>query len=595
MSPNPHTPKLRAVLGALCVASGLAGAALAAAASTPPPPSAAGLALTPCKLPGLEHEVRCGRFEVFEDRAAAKGRKIGLRVAVLPATGPDRAPDPLFFFEGGPGGSAVADAADLAHKWAAINRKRDIVLIDVRGTGDSNGLQCKALQGHAGVLGFLDSFLPVPGVRACRAELEPRANLALYTTANAVDDVDDVRAALGYDRINISGASYGTFFALNYLRRHGQHVRTAMLDGVVPPNMRMPLYFAKDAQLALDQVLDDCAKDAGCHAAFPEVRAELERVLDRLGKTPAQIEVKDPKTGQPLPVTLSRSAVAQSLRYMLYLPVTAAQIPLQIHLAAQGDLGPIAATAYLFGNMMTDMSDGFYLSVTCAEDLPYYTDAEGEQAARGTYLGDFRSRTQKAACAEWPRGTVPADFAEPVRSDVPTLLLSGERDPVTPAYWADQAARTLPHSIHLVAKGGGHDLGGLKGAECLDQVFTAFLDRGKVEGLDTSCVAKIEPVPFALKDDRVAAVKLAADELDRFAGDYSGSAGMELTVRREGDVLQVLFGPDQARALTPVSPTRFKIEGAPPGFFIEFQVEAGKVTGMVIEQGPNERDVLKRK
>jgi pimeloyl-ACP methyl ester carboxylesterase len=588
MSLDSQRLSLRVLLGALSLAAAPVAPTLAAAELAPR------LELAPCRLPGIEREVRCGRFDVFEDRAAGKGRKIPLRVAVLPATGAGRVSDPLFFFEGGPGLSAVDDAADLAAEWAAINRRRDIVLIDVRGTGDSNGLQCQALQGHQGVLGFLDSFLPVAGVRSCRKDLEPRANLALYTTTNAVDDVDDVRAALGFDRINISGASYGSFFALNYLRRHGEHVRTAMIEGVVPPNTRMPLYFAKDAQLALDQVLDACAKDAGCHAAFPDLRAELERVLDRLAKAPAEVEVNDPKTGRPLQVQVSRSAVAQALRYALYLPVTAAQIPLQIHLAAQGDLGPIAATAYVFGSMMADTADGFYLSVTCAEDVPFYTLAEAEQAARGTYLRDFRSRTQKAACAEWPRGAVPADFSEPVRSDVPTLLLSGERDPVTPAYWADQAARTLSHSLHLVVKGGGHSLDGLKGAECLDQVFAAFLELGRVEGLDTSCVAKIVPVPFTLKDDRVAAVKLTSEELDRFAGGYSGSNGIELTVRREGDVLQVLFGADQG-ALTPVSATRFKIEGAPAGFFVEFRVEEGKVTGVVVEEGPSQREVLKRK
>ena len=569
-------------------------APLAAARATdaPAPPR---LALEPCHLPGLEREIRCGRFEVFEDRAAARGRKIALRVVVLPSTGAERAADAVFYFEGGPGASAVADAAGLATEWAEINRRRDVVLVDVRGTGESNGLQCKALQGHAGALAALESFLPVAGVRACRQDLEPRANLALYTTEHAVDDVDDVRAALGYDRINVAGGSYGSLFALTYLRRHGEHVRTAMLEGVVPPGARLPLHFARDAQRALDQLLAACARDAACHAAFPDTAGELDRLLARLAAEPATVQVQDPRSGQPVSLALTRNAVVQTIRYMLYMPLTAAQIPLQVHLAAQGDLAPLAATAYLFGAWMTDMSDGYFLSVTCTEDVPFFTLEEAEVEGRGTFLGPMRVQAQKAACAEWPHGRVPAGFAEPVRSEVPTLLLSGERDPVTPAADAVAAARTLPRSLHLIVPGGGHSLEGLKGVECIDRIYHEFLERGRLEGLDTSCVAAIEPLPFVLRDERAAAVALSTAELDRFVGTYVGPEGHELPVRRAGDVLQLFAREGEPFALEPVGPARFRIVGLPAGFFVEFQLAGEKVTGAVLEQGPNAREILTRK
>jgi pimeloyl-ACP methyl ester carboxylesterase len=591
--------KIRAAILSATVSFLMAGARLLSGATAAPAPVPAEgpprLSLTPCKVTGIEREVRCGRFEVYEDRARHAGRKISLRVVVLPSTGAQHAADPVFVFEGGPGASAVESAAGEAAGGAEVNKKRDIVLVDVRGTGDSNGLQCKALQGHQGVLGYLESFLPVAGVRACRKELEPRADLKLYTTALSVDDVDDVRAALGYDRINVEGGSYGTFAALNYMRRHPAHVRTAVLEGIVPPDTRLPLSFARDAQAALDKVIEACKRDSACHAAFPDTAGEIARLLSRLDAQPVEATIKDPKTGQPLKFMLGRSAAAQTIRYMLYIPVTAAQIPLQVHMAAQGDFGPLAESAYFFGNFATGMSDGFYLSVTCSEDVPLFTPAEAAEAARGTFLGDFRARVQKAACAEWPRGETPEGFTEPVRSDVPTLLISGERDPVTPAAWAERAARTLPHSKSVVVPGGGHGYDGEKNVECLDRISLAFVESGTEKDLDTGCVAAIEPAPFALRDDRAAEIELPAADLDRFAGAYVGTDGRELIVKRQGGSLQVVLGEGDSFLLTAIGPARFRIEGAPPGFFIEFQREGDRVIAMQLEQGPNDRQTLKRK
>jgi len=573
----------------------LAAVALAAPLSAAPP-AAPRISLTPCKVQGIGREVRCGRMEVWEDRARRSGRKIPLRIVVVPATGPERAPDPLFAFAGGPGESAVESAAGAAGGNAEVNRKRDIVLVDVRGTGESNGLQCPSLKGHQGVLGFLESFLPAAGVRECRKLLEPRADLALYTTANAVDDVDDVRAALGYDRINLEGGSYGTFAALVYMRRHPQHVRTAVLESVVPPGTRAPLDFARDAQKALDQVLAACGRDSGCRAAFPDARGEVDRLLTRLAAKPAEVTIEDPKTGEPLEIVFGRSAAAQTIRYMLYLPTMAAQIPLHVHLASQGDYSRLAEGAYFFGNLAASLSDGFFLSVTCAEDVAFYTEAEAQEAARGTFLGDFRARVQKAACAEWPRGVVTADFNAPVRSDAPTLLLSGERDPVTPASDAERAAQCLPHARRVVIPGAGHDYGGEKGAEeCLSRISTALIETGTEKGLDTSCVSAIEPVPFALKDDRMPELKLPEAELDRFVGTYAGPDGREIVVRRRRAALQLVLGEGDESRLAAVSPVRFRVEGAPAGFFVEFQREGDRVVGMQIEEGPAERFTLKKK
>lgn len=565
----------------------------ALAAGGPSSKPAPALTLAACKLPGIEREVRCGTLEVFEDRAAGRGRKIPLRVAVLPATGKERAPDAMFFFDGGPGASAVADASSVAEEWAKINESRDIVLVDVRGTGESNGLQCAVLQQKAGVLGFLESFLPVPGVQTCRETLEKHADLRLYTTALAVDDVDDVRAALGYDRIDVGGGSYGSFAALTYLRRHPGHVRTMAIEGVVPPDFRLPLPFARDAQTALDQVAAACAADTACHAAFPDVNGDVNKLLERLEREPAAASARA-TNGELVQFTLSRSAAAQALRYMLYNPMTAAQLPLQVHLAAQGDVKLLAETTYTVGGIMSDSSDGFYLSVTCSESVPFFTDAEAEAAAAHTFLGNFRSRAQKAACAVWPRGDA-ADVNQPLHTSVPVLLVSGERDPVTPARNAAALAATLPHALHIVVPGGAHGMGGLEAGPCLGGILARFVESGSEQGVDTSCVAKLPKLPFMLSDTRGPDVEVPAATLERYAGTYVMAQGAEFVVTHKGDHLVVSFGDGEPNALSPVSLTRFSVNGMPPGFFVDFVVDGDKVTGLTLEVGPNGRRELTRK
>src|SRR5688572_3960416 len=194
-------------------------------ADTPKP----SLELKTCQVRGIKGDAKCGTLEVFENRATRKGRKIPINVVVLPATGAKREPDALFYFAGGPGSAATEDAPGFVDILARIREHRDLVFVDQRGTGQSNPLNCN-LFNPADPQSFFGSFFPVDDVRKCREQLEPKADLTLYTTEIAMDDLDEVRAALGYEQINLYGASYGTRAALVYLRQHPKHVRTAMLQ-----------------------------------------------------------------------------------------------------------------------------------------------------------------------------------------------------------------------------------------------------------------------------------------------------------------------------------------------------------------------------
>jgi pimeloyl-ACP methyl ester carboxylesterase len=455
--------------------------------------------LKPCKVEGIAGEAKCGTLEVFENRATQKGRKINLNILVLPATGPQREPDPLFYFAGGPGSASTEDAPGIAQVVASVRQHRDLVFVDQRGTGQSNPLNC-VLFNSADPQSYLGSFFPLDDVRKCRAELEPKADLTLYTTNIAMDDLDDVRAALGYEQINLYGGSYGTRAALVYLRRHPKHVRTVILHGVAPTNQFMPRSFPQDAERALQGVLSECEADQACHEAFPNVKADAQRVLEQLLQSPAQVEVKRPGAKDPVTITLNRNLAAEAVRYMLYGPAGARRVPLFLHAAAEGNYVPLAQAALFYRqNLVATGSNGMYLSVTCAEDLPYVKAEEAKQIGVKTFLGSYRYDQQSAACGLWPKGIVDSKYADPVRSDKPVLIMTGEWDPVTPPSQGDAVAKALPNSLHIVVNDGAHGFSGLLGIDCIERVMTQFVERGSVKDLDTSCAKNIKRNGFQLK------------------------------------------------------------------------------------------------
>jgi len=454
------------------------------------------LTLVPCRLPGVPDEARCGTYEVFENRDARTGRKIALNVAVLPALGPDRLPDPIAFFDGGPGEPSVSDAAWHEKNLKPLRLRRDILLVDARGTGRSAPLDCEESEA-ARLQGYLNDFLPLDQVRACRDLLQKRADLAQYTTAHIVDDMAEVSSALGYDKLNLMGTSYGTRAVLVFLRRHPERVRTATIFGVLPTDERGPLPAARNAQKALDAVFADCARDPACAGAFPDLRADLAAVLRRMEK-PVRVEITDPDTGKNVSLVLTREGVTQTLRYMLYGDFGRPRIPLVFHQAAQGDYRALGEMATVFGTTVTGGSRGLYLSVTCAEDVAFIREEEIAPAVEGTFLGDFRIRRQIAACKEWPAARLGPEFLQPVVSDVPVLALSGERDPATPPEDGERVVRHLKKGRLIVVPHRAHGVVGVEGSDCVVGVITQFIDTGSAERLNTACIERMPPVPFTL-------------------------------------------------------------------------------------------------
>jgi pimeloyl-ACP methyl ester carboxylesterase len=459
-----------------------------------PARAASRIPLSPCRLKNSAAQVSCGFLEVPEDRAHPEQRRIRLRVAVVPSLARSPQPDPLFLLAGGPGQAATEAFGPLLPAFDRVHRTRDLVLVDQRGTGSSNPLQCEIAKEDAPLAEQLraEERDSDGAMRACLGKWD--ADPRWYTTSIAMKDLDEVRDALGYDRINLWGGSYGTRAALVYIREHGGHVRTATLDGVAPTDLALPLWFARDAQRALDLLFDACAQDSGCASAYPDLRGTFAKLLGDLQRAPAKAAVLDPITGRPTDVTITRDSFTTALRGILYQPDLAVLVPLTIARAARGDFGPfVAEAAGLQRGFARSLALGLLFSVACAEDVPTFTDADIERAAAGTFLGPGFIKRFAHVCSFWPRGEVAKGFHDPVKSDVPVLLLSGELDPVTPPSWAENAARTLSRHLSIVVPGVGH---GATSEGCTAQLVARFIEAGTLDGLDASCTQRLKRPPF---------------------------------------------------------------------------------------------------
>ncbi len=442
-------------------------------------------------LPGtsLSARARCGSLEVAENPADPDGKKISLNIAIAAATGQSTEPDPVFFFAGGPGQAATETWVMIQPTLNKIRKKRDIVMIDQRGTGGSNKLACKS-EVEEDLNQEIDLDLIRSETQKCLADLD--ADPRFYTTSIAMGDYNQVRQAMGYDKINLMGVSYGTRAAQVYLRLFPETVRSITLDSIAPMQLALGQEHALMLDRSVGRVFRDCAAEPACNDLFPAQIGELKQLFMELQKQPRQITITDPVSGQPRDMRVSADTLAVAIRFLSYSSETQALIPLLVHEAiSTGDLSRLASQAILVMSGLSEMlSKGLELSVMCSEDYPIM-DLSADYGQ--TLMGNLMLTIVDLQCGLWPRGEVPQGFHEPVHSDLPVLLMSGERDPVTPPVYAAQTAETFPNSLNLVARGQAHSV--MKIA-CLRDITTEFIDKGSVENLDTSCVANIRPSPF---------------------------------------------------------------------------------------------------
>jgi pimeloyl-ACP methyl ester carboxylesterase len=462
-------------------------------AAAPAPAQGAGsISFAPCSLahplaPGRV-AARCGTLEVLEDRAKPRGRRLALAVAVVGTERAHSAEAPLFVLAGGPGQSIRDVFPAIAPAFGLILRSRDLVLVDQRGTGGSSRLGCKALDAPERVL--QDEAKQLEAVAACADALS--ADLRRYGTDDYVADLEEVRTALGYPRVNVMGFSYGTRAALAWLRAHPERIRALVLDGVAPFQQAIGGNFEEDGQRALDLLFARCAADPFCHERFPDPPAALRALREQLAGRAARVRTRHPLTGAPLVADFGVDQLRAVVSAFLYQSEAAAVLPPMLGAAAGGDLGPLAAQGVAtMADLEAGLSRALQLSVLCAEDVPFIQDGPpAEDAAR--FMGRASRDAFRKLCARWPVPPVPAAWRAPFRSEAPVLLLSGEADPVTPPRWAALLAKDLPNAREIVLAGQGH---GVFTRGCVPHLVADFLDAGSSAALDLACAAKIRPPP----------------------------------------------------------------------------------------------------
>ena len=376
------------------------------------------------------------------------------------------------------------------------SENHDVVLVDERGTGEGHRLDCRSTGSDDELEGYLHGPFDPAGARACRDELARSFDLTQYSTPNFVEDLDEVRAAMGYEKINLNGGSFGTYAGLMYTRRYPERVRTAFLNSLVPLSNRVPLYHASASQGALDELFKECDKDAACHAAFPNLRENFAALMRKLHTAPVLTTVPHPVTGTPTEIHLSERAFGDALRVMMYRAPSAHEIPFLLEQATAGDFRPIAAAALRSNRgIYTGARLGLNYAITCNEFVSRIRPDEVEPATRGSFLGAWRVRDQMAACQDWPKTELPAGYFEPFRLDTPALLVSGEADATgSNGRWGKEVASFMPNAVHVIVPGAGHT----PDNECVSAIRHAMFRSGTTKNLDTSCIGKLSRPAFKM-------------------------------------------------------------------------------------------------
>lgn len=414
------------------------------------------LALHSCVAPATHQPAQCGTISLPEDRAKPAGRNVHLAVLILPATNLHAKLEPIVFLHGGPGVPATRADDYVTFALGPERSRHDLVMVDMRGTGGEDALTCDLYGDGRKLAPYLGTMFPLDEVRRCARRLQARADLTQYTSENAARDLDDVRAALGVQKWSLFGASYGTRLALVYMRMFSNRVERVALLGVLPPEAPTGRDFVRGGQQALDSAFAACARDGECGRAAPNPRGDVTALLDRLRRSPMSVTVRDSRGSDQERVSLTARAAAEALFIAAYYPPQLMRmLPLVHDAVANGDLRELARQfAELSRTKRNGRAVGLALSIWCAEDIPRLgaSDTASSQSLLGVpALPDITS-----ACQEWPHADVPASYGARVSSSIPTLLMSGGRDPATPAYLVDSVAKGLAHAERYNDPAAGH-------------------------------------------------------------------------------------------------------------------------------------------
>jgi len=433
----------------------------------------------------------CADFVVALDPNTLDGETITLRVAKLAANTTDPKPDALTLISGGPGQSALDSFPSVAAAFSGIRAERDIYLLDQRGTGQSNKLACKNNEEDEAL--EFDAEKTRQFASDCLAELN--IDTRFFTTSVAIHDLEKLRLAIGAPQWNVYGVSYGTRVALHYARRYHENVRSLILDAVVPPGVVLGPDIALNAQQSLERLFTRCEKDNGCMGAFPELRQGTLDLIESLKNAPRDVKYEDVTTGQLRSMTFNNNHLAVTLRLMSYSAYGNAILPSMLHDAyANENFAPLARQSRLQSSSIEGaLAFGMHHSVICTEDEPFVPDDTDRAALNKTYLGSTLLDALKSNCDPWPAGVLDEDFRNPVQSDIPTLILSGTDDPITPPSYGEIVAKHLSKVKHVINENQGHVQAPLG---CVPKIMEHFIDVGTTKALPVSCLDRLRAPSF---------------------------------------------------------------------------------------------------
>lgn len=448
--------------------------------------------LEPCRLGTLRGTQGCAFLSRPRDPKDPNAGEIPIAVTLVESWGTTHSQEPpLFLLAGGPGQGARKLYGNARGMVKSLSKTRDVVLVDIRGTGDSDAVPCKFRPEQDFTLSLQQQTERlVEDLKACRQRMEQRQPHHYFTPVLA-DDLDAVRAALGYDTISLYGGSYGTRLAMEYARRHDAHTHALVLDGVAPVQLGLPWNYAHTFEASWNKIADYCEQDSACKRRFPKVRSSLRRLIDQVAANPDQVlTIPNPSRDRKDPIKLDPTSVARLYFPATYSSTTWTILPLAIDKALKGEW---ESTFGLLDQGETfDLEHAVLFSIACNEDKRQWPP-ETREAMKKTLFGDIQIRQFEALCplfeSEHP---LPDNYFEPIHSDKPTLFLSGEADPVTPSTWADKAREGFPNSIALEVPYTGHITAN---SACVLDLINAFLDADAPLSVDTGCIADTPP-PF---------------------------------------------------------------------------------------------------
>ncbi|MBP1467907.1 alpha/beta fold hydrolase [Candidatus Chloroploca sp. M-50] len=441
--------------------------------------------------------VSCGYLIAPEDRSAPEGAEVSLALAMIPSRSATPRPDPIIYLDGGPGGSALFGIADWID--SPLRDEYEIILFDQRGTGLSwPSLNCIEMEEAE------DDEATFAAAEACRDRLaDEEVNLNVYNSAANAADVADLIAQLGYDEVNLLGISYGTRLAMAVLRDNFAGVRSVILDSPYPPNVNAYNEQALNAGLAIQAMLRGCASDPECADAFPDLEERFYSLIDLLDEEPILFEVED-EEGELVEAEVSGADLVNHISDWLYITDLISYVPLMID---ELDRGETAALSFLYEESGTgfgrqgaaegDLSDSeaMFYAVECREEAPFSTMNQARAQAADlppqldeALLGSVENFFE--LCPIWDVASATARERAPVESAVPTLILAGEYDPVTPPSWGLIAALGLSNSYFYVLPGGGHAV--IDASDCMMTISKAFLDNPTREP-DARCLDDLTP------------------------------------------------------------------------------------------------------